>query len=406
MPLGAQHVTQDLAFGLSTGRAQAERLKTLYGSVLLRRRRCPPASRGARTGRPDAAAAADRVAARLTEIIRPRVEEILQLARRAHRPRSAAVTGRRLVLTGGGSQLEGIVELAEETFGMPARLGRARPFDAGAVQDLTAATTAIGLLRWASEDDGGVDLRRQHAESRFHGASGQDRAMAARELLSTEPKRPAQEEVPWLGDTTEEDGLNDHNLSMPVNHELRPRISVVGVVGRNQCREQHDHGASRGRGIPRLQYRCAVARAVADRAPHPAGHLDHPGAGGGRVRRSAAPLPRRRSTNCSISCSPATWCSSPPGWAAGTGAAPVIARAVREQGILTVGVVTKPFHFEGAHRMRVAEGGLAELQQYVDTLIVIPNQNLFRSPTSAPPSPRPSSWPTTCCTWACAVSPT
>jgi cell division protein FtsZ len=51
---------------------------------------------------------------------------------------------------------------------------------------------------------------------------------------------------------------------------------------------------------------------------------------------------------------------------------------VREQGILTVGVVTKPFHFEGAHRMRVAEGGLAELQQYVDTLIVIPNQNLFR----------------------------
>ena len=56
----------------------------------------------------------------------------------------------------------------------------------------------------------------------------------------------------------------------------------------------------------------------------------------------------------------------------------MIARAVREQGILTVGVVTKPFHFEGAHRMRVAEGGLAELQQYVDTLIVIPNQNLFR----------------------------
>src|SRR5690606_36118171 len=63
---------------------------------------------------------------------------------------------RRVVLTGGGSQLEGIVELAEETFGMPARLGRARPFDAGAVQDLTAATTAVGLLRWASEDDGGL----------------------------------------------------------------------------------------------------------------------------------------------------------------------------------------------------------------------------------------------------------
>ncbi len=66
------------------------------------------------------------------------------------------------------------------------------------------------------------------------------------------------------------------------------------------------------------------------------------------------------------------------GGGTGTGAAPVIARAAREQGILTVGVVTKPFHFEGAMRMKLAETGLAELQQYVDTLIIIPNQNLFR----------------------------
>lgn len=66
------------------------------------------------------------------------------------------------------------------------------------------------------------------------------------------------------------------------------------------------------------------------------------------------------------------------GGGTGTGAAPVIARAAREAGILTVGVVTKPFHFEGSNRMKQAEGGIAELQQYVDTLIVIPNQNLFR----------------------------
>lgn len=66
------------------------------------------------------------------------------------------------------------------------------------------------------------------------------------------------------------------------------------------------------------------------------------------------------------------------GGGTGTGAAPVIARACRERGILTVGVVTKPFHFEGSHRMRLAEGGLEEMQNYVDTLIVIPNQNLFR----------------------------
>jgi cell division protein FtsZ len=66
------------------------------------------------------------------------------------------------------------------------------------------------------------------------------------------------------------------------------------------------------------------------------------------------------------------------GGGTGTGAAPVIARAAREAGILTVGVVTKPFHFEGTHRMRLAEAGIIELQKFVDTLIIIPNQNLFR----------------------------
>lgn len=66
------------------------------------------------------------------------------------------------------------------------------------------------------------------------------------------------------------------------------------------------------------------------------------------------------------------------GGGTGTGAAPVIARAARERGILTVGVVTKPFHFEGARRMKTAEQGIKELQESVDTLIVIPNQNLFR----------------------------
>jgi cell division protein FtsZ len=66
------------------------------------------------------------------------------------------------------------------------------------------------------------------------------------------------------------------------------------------------------------------------------------------------------------------------GGGTGTGAAPVVARAARERGILTVGVVTKPFHFEGARRMKTAELGIEELQKNVDTLIVIPNQNLFR----------------------------
>ncbi|TCS62200.1 cell division protein FtsZ [Varunaivibrio sulfuroxidans] len=69
------------------------------------------------------------------------------------------------------------------------------------------------------------------------------------------------------------------------------------------------------------------------------------------------------------------------GGGTGTGAAPVIARAARDQGVLTVGVVTKPFQFEGPQRMRTAEKGIEELEQYVDTLIIIPNQNLFRVAT-------------------------
>jgi cell division protein FtsZ len=66
------------------------------------------------------------------------------------------------------------------------------------------------------------------------------------------------------------------------------------------------------------------------------------------------------------------------GGGTGTGAAPIVARCAKEQGILTVGVVTKPFHFEGVRRMRVADAGIIDLQKVVDTLLIIPNQNLFR----------------------------
>ena len=65
------------------------------------------------------------------------------------------------------------------------------------------------------------------------------------------------------------------------------------------------------------------------------------------------------------------------GGGTGTGAAPIIAKAARDMGILTVGVVTKPFAFEGSRRAKLADAGIEELQKYVDTLIVIPNQNLF-----------------------------
>ena len=66
------------------------------------------------------------------------------------------------------------------------------------------------------------------------------------------------------------------------------------------------------------------------------------------------------------------------GGGTGTGGAPVIAKLAKERGILTVGVVTKPFQFEGGRRMSAAENGIQELAKHVDTLIIIPNQNLFR----------------------------
>jgi cell division protein FtsA len=160
VPLGAQHVTQDLAFGLSIGRPQAERLKTLFGSASALAGDARERLEVPGIGDPEEPPAQIVSRARLTEIIRPRVEEIFQLVRARLGDSMPPLVGRRLVLTGGGSQLEGVIELAEEVFDMPARLGRARPLAGRArIDDLTAATTAAGLLAWAARDDGGLTFR-------------------------------------------------------------------------------------------------------------------------------------------------------------------------------------------------------------------------------------------------------
>lgn len=160
VPIGAHHVTQDLAFGLSIGRDQAERLKTLYGSALEHAGDSHERIEVPGIGDPNAPPSQTVTRARLTEIIRPRVEEIFNLVRDRLGDRMPPLSGRRLVLTGGGSQLEGTIELAEEVFDMPTRLGRARPLSGGAAfDDLTAATTAAGLLSWAGRDDGGLTYR-------------------------------------------------------------------------------------------------------------------------------------------------------------------------------------------------------------------------------------------------------
>ena len=171
------------------------------------------------------------------------------------------------------------------------------------------------------------------------------------------------------------------SLSMPVTHELKPRITVVGIGGAggnavNNMITSHLEGVEFVACNTDAQ---ALANCLTDRKIQLGNAITH-GLGAG-----ARPEVGRASAEESLDeildllqGSNMVFITAGMGGGTGTGAAPVIARAVRDMGILTVGVVTKPFHFEGAHRMRLADGGLTELQQYVDTLIVIPNQNLFR----------------------------
>ena len=172
------------------------------------------------------------------------------------------------------------------------------------------------------------------------------------------------------------------NLSMAdPEHNLRPRLTVIGV------------GGAGGNAINNM-IRCqlegcdfiaantdsqALAMSLAPRKIQLGINMSRGlGAGSKADIGRAAAEEQLADIMASLDGSDMIFVTAGMGGGTGTGAAPVIARAARDSGILTVGVVTKPFHFEGNHRMRSAEAGIAELQQYVDTLIVIPNQNLFR----------------------------
>ena len=172
------------------------------------------------------------------------------------------------------------------------------------------------------------------------------------------------------------------NLSIPKDeHELKPRITVIGVGGaggnavNNMIRSNligcefvvcnTDAQALQQSAAPRkIQLGIGVTRGL--------------GAGARPDVGRAAAEEALDEILEAISGSHMVFITAGMGGGTGTGAAPVIARIARESGILTVGVVTKPFHFEGVRRMRIAEAGIEELQKYVDTLIIIPNQNLFR----------------------------
>ncbi len=172
------------------------------------------------------------------------------------------------------------------------------------------------------------------------------------------------------------------NLSMAEpDNMLRPRITVVGVGG-GGCNAINNMISSNLEGCDFVAANTdaqALALSLAARKIQLGTNLSRGLGAGSKPDVGCAAAEETMSDIMSVlEGSDMLFVTAGMGGGTGTGAAPVIARAAREIGILTVGVVTKPFHFEGSHRMRQAEFGINELQKYVDTLIVIPNQNLFR----------------------------
>jgi len=171
------------------------------------------------------------------------------------------------------------------------------------------------------------------------------------------------------------------NLKAPETKELRPRITVLGVggAGGNAVNNMIEAGLEGVDFVVANTDAQALAQSKATRRIQ-LGTATTEGLGAGaqpEVGRAGAEESMAEIME-QLSGAHMVFIAAGMGGGTGTGAAPVIARAVREAGILTVGVVTKPFSLEGDRRMRVAERGITELQQFVHTLIVIPNQNLFR----------------------------
>ncbi len=175
------------------------------------------------------------------------------------------------------------------------------------------------------------------------------------------------------------------NISVPDLYEERiPRISVIGVGG-GGGNAVNNMIAAQLNGVEFIVANTDAQSLAQSQAPRKiqlaAGTTRGLGAGSKPEAGRAAAEEAAEELTDAFENSEMVFIAAGMGGGTGTGAAPVIARLARDQGILTVGVATKPFQFEGRHRMRIAEAGIEELEEYVDTLIVIPNQNLFRIAT-------------------------
>ena len=171
------------------------------------------------------------------------------------------------------------------------------------------------------------------------------------------------------------------NLTIPDIQELKPRITVFGCggAGGNAVNNMINCGLDGVDFVVANTDAQALALSKAQRIIQlGVGVTEGLGAGSHPEVGRAAAEESFDEINDHLSGSHMVFITAGMGGGTGTGAAPVVARAAREQGILTVGVVTKPFSFEGNRRARIAEDGIDEMHRHVDTLIVIPNQNLFR----------------------------
>jgi cell division protein FtsZ len=170
------------------------------------------------------------------------------------------------------------------------------------------------------------------------------------------------------------------SLQLPKLTDLKPRITVIGVggAGGNAVNNMIASGLT---GVTFVVANTDAQALAASSAEHRlqlgVSLTEGLGAGSRPEIGQAAAEEALDDIRNQVSGSHMVFIAAGMGGGTGTGAAAVIARVAKEQGILTIGVVTKPFHFEGSRRMRVAEAGVVELRKFVDTLIVIPNQNLF-----------------------------
>jgi len=171
------------------------------------------------------------------------------------------------------------------------------------------------------------------------------------------------------------------NLRMPETSDLKPRITVFGVggAGGNAVNNMIDKNLDGAEFVVANTDAQALAQSQAPKKIQLGERLTEGlGAGAKPEIGNAAATESIDAIIDHLSGAHMCFITAGMGGGTGTGAAPVIANAARELGVLTVGVVTKPFQFEGARRMKQAEAGVEELQKVVDTLIIIPNQNLFR----------------------------